>query len=77
MLKLQQREIGKSAQAQYLGHKTVSDELHKQSKRLLELGLIEIMLPKKPNSRLQKYRLIANGLDMINSFTQAISNQEN
>lgn len=71
MLKIQQQEIGKSALAQYLGHKTVSGELHKQIKRLLELSLIEMTLPDKPNSCLLKYRLTESGLDLINSFIQA------
>jgi len=54
--------------AQYLGHKTVSGELHKQIKRLLELQLIEMTVPDKPNSRLQKYWLTENGQYLINSL---------
>ena len=65
LLKLQEQETGKSALAQYLGHKTVSGELHKQIKRLLGMQLIEMTLPDKPNSRLQKYRLTVIGQALI------------
>ena len=65
LLKLQEQETGKSALAQYLGHKTVSGELHKQIKRLLGMQLIEMTLPDKPNSRLQKYRLTMIGQELL------------
>jgi len=35
--------------------------LHKQIKRLVAKALIEMTMPDKPNSRLQKYRLTAEG----------------
>ena len=65
LLKLQDQDAGKSALAQHLGHKSVSGELKKQIKRLLDLDLIEMILPDKPNSRLQKYRLTEKGLELI------------
>jgi ATP-dependent DNA helicase RecG len=50
-----------------LGHKTVSGELNKQVKRLQALGLIEMTMPEKPNSRLQKYRLTNKGHSLLES----------
>lgn len=61
MLLLGKAEAGKANLAKLLGHKSVSGELHKQIKRLLTLELIEMTLPDKPNSRLQRYRLTADG----------------
>lgn len=61
ILLLKEQESGKAKLARTLGHKTVSGELHKQIRRLMELGMIEMTLPDTPTSRLQRYRLTDDG----------------
>lgn len=56
---------GKAELARALGHTTVSGELHKQIRRLLDLSLIEMTMPDKPNSRLQRYRLTQTGRQLF------------
>jgi ATP-dependent DNA helicase RecG len=65
LLILENGVSGKANLAENLGHKMASGELHKQIKRLLEHKLIEMTIPEKPNSRLQKYRLTEAGMKVL------------
>jgi ATP-dependent DNA helicase RecG len=65
MLRLGEGDEGKAGLSTALGHRSVSGELHKQIKRLLEMELIEMTIPEKPNSRLQKYRLTQKGASLL------------
>ena len=65
VLRLAQEDAGKMVLAQHLQHKTVSGELHKQVKRLMEIKWIEMNIPEKPKSRLQKYRLTDRGREIV------------
>lgn len=62
---LTQATMGKTELAQKLGHRTVSGELNKQVRLLLKDGFIEMTLPEKPNSRLQRYCLTALGQGVV------------
>jgi ATP-dependent DNA helicase RecG len=65
MIRLGEGDEGKAGLSTALGHRSVSGELHKQIKRLLEMELIEMTIPEKPNSRLQKYRLTQKGASLL------------
>lgn len=65
VLAIREEPLGKASLAPILGHKTVSGELHKQIKRLVDTGIIELTIPEKPTSRLQKYRLTEKGRRLL------------
>lgn len=58
--------LGKSELAKQLGQKQASGTLHSSIRTLLIKGLIARTIPKKPNSRLQKYKLTAKGRTWLN-----------
>ena len=67
-LQLGTQPSGKAELARALGHTTVSGELHKQIRRLLDLSLIEMAVPDKPQSRLQRYRLTQKGRQLFDQL---------
>ena len=58
---LQSGPLSKAALAQALGMRKVTGQLNQQVRDLSSHAHIEMTLPDKPNSRLQKYRLTAAG----------------
>ncbi len=63
------RDMGMSELVERVGHKSVSGELKKQVRYLLNLGYIEMTIPDKPNSKNQKYRLTAKGRKFLSQIT--------
>jgi predicted HTH transcriptional regulator len=71
LLVLREQSLGKVAIAPLLGHKTVSGELHKQVRRLVDAGYIEPTIPDKPTSSKQRYRLTAKGRQLLEKLGEA------
>lgn len=58
---LSEKDSGKHEIAERLGKKGRTRYLNELIAKLVKDGLIEMTIPEKPNSRMQKYRLTANG----------------
>jgi ATP-dependent DNA helicase RecG len=58
---LNSASCSKSELAVALGHKSISGKLNLRIREMLASGLIEMTIPGKPSSRLQKYRLTDKG----------------
>lgn len=58
---LEKAPLGKAEISDVLGQKSVSGQLNKVMRELIEEGVIEYTIPEKPRSRLQKYRLTDAG----------------
>ncbi|MDA3798453.1 MAG: putative DNA binding domain-containing protein [Kiritimatiellae bacterium] len=62
LLALMEKSHSRSQLAEVLGHKGISGKLKLRMKELLKEELIEMTIPDKPSSRLQKYRLTEKGV---------------
>jgi len=66
LLALEQEPLGKAAIAEALGHRSISASLNRTIRSLIAEGRIAPTIPEKPNSRLQKYRLISTSSEEPN-----------
>lgn len=65
---LKNAPLSKSEISARLGQKEVSGQLNKIIRGLLKEKHIELTIPDKPNSRLQKYRLTKKGMEYLKKF---------
>ena len=62
---LTERPLGKAEIAATLGLKTISGQLNKVVRELIDQGLIDYTISEKPQSRLQKYRVTKDGRELL------------
>ncbi|MBU2721294.1 ATP-dependent DNA helicase [Acidithiobacillus ferridurans] len=62
---LASRPLGRSPLLRHLGYRQPTGNYKMAMTKLLQARLIELTLPDKPNSRLQQYRLTAQGKDLL------------
>jgi len=62
---LASRPLGRSPLLSHLGYRQPTGNYKMAMTKLLQAKLIELTLPDKPNSRLQQYRLTAQGKDLL------------
>ncbi len=62
---LQDGPLSKSEIGDALGHQSISRKLNERVRELLGRKIIELTIPEKPTSRLQKYRLTEKGRKMM------------
>ena len=65
---LKGRVLSKSELAKALGQKAVSSKLNLRIREMLSKSWIEMTIPEKPNSRLQKYRLTSKGSALLEAM---------
>ena len=64
---VQAGEVSKSSIAGKLGLMSVTGQLNRAVTALVKRGLVELTLPAKPNSRMQKYRITESGRTVLRS----------
>lgn len=65
LMALGRQDLGRARLAQAIGHKMISGKLNQRIRELRLAGFIEYVIPEKPQSRLQKYRLTAAGRALL------------
>ena len=70
LLFIRDQSLSKSELAALLGHKSISGELNKQVKALLEKQWIQMTIPDKPTSRQQKYELTLQGQEFLQQLSK-------